>query len=190
MAVSQLWVPVMPPASVQKSRVFSHRRAVNCFWAAHQPLSPRTARWAKKICHKWHLEVAWVGHRHKEMWWPGIRTWIMARTGEIEPCFKWNRASKPSKELKLFLDLVIVLVHNLSFCALFFLSQLPHSSVVSHLEYVQHHYCSFTLDIVSISFRWTYRERIITVFNIGSGLQLTITWQTREGYFNEHIILK
>jgi len=40
------------------------------------------------------------------------------------------------KELKLFLDWKIVLVHNLSFPAFFLLLQLQNSSVVSHLEYM------------------------------------------------------
>lgn len=83
----------------------------------------------------------------------------------LEPRFKWNWASKLHKEFKLFLDLKIVLVHNLSFPVFVFKSQLPNSSLVSYLEYMQHHYCSFTLTIVSISqssifFWWTYRKGI------------------------------
>lgn len=79
-----LWVPVMPTALVQK-RSFQPQESCKLFLSSSPAAQPSDCPLSEEDLPQ---VASWGSHRHKEMWGPGIRTWIMAKTGEIEPGFK------------------------------------------------------------------------------------------------------
>lgn len=92
------------------------------------------------------------------------RKCVLVGRSWLEPHCKWNWASKLNKDLKLSLDLKIVVVHNLSFSAFFsltaakFFSGFPPGIFAAPL--LQLH-TQYSVHFSKLHFfRWTYRERI------------------------------